>query len=156
MEIITVPNPILYKKSKKVELIDQEVLDLISGMKKLLDSAEGVGLAAPQVGKSIAVIVTGFSPTKEQLEKNPDLTPVPEIALINPEITWKSKEMMIEKEGCLSVPGKMIPVSRHNKIHLEYLDKNGKKNKLKARGYLARVFQHEIDHLEGKVIECYE
>jgi peptide deformylase len=155
MEILTLPNPILTRKAEKIKNIDEDILSLVGQMRDLLEDVEGVGLAAPQIGSSLQIIVIGFQPTEEQLKKNPDLASVPDMVIINPQIKWVSKEKSIEKEGCLSVPNTFIPVARHNKIHMEYTDEKGKKFKIKARGYLARVLQHETDHLAGKLIDSY-
>ncbi len=156
MEIIKSPNKILSTKSADIEQIDQSVRDLASAMYEMLSGVDGVGLAAPQIGQNIRLAVIGFEPTPAQLKKNPDLQNVPKIVLINPKITWQSKETTIEKEGCLSCGNTEIEVPRYKKVHIEHLDLDGKKCKIKARGYLARVMQHEIDHLEGKLITDYK
>jgi len=155
MKIIKAPNPILKKKTKDVKKIDAEVSALIDNMFTALEKL-GVGLAAPQVGKSLNLAVIGFKPTDEQLKENPDLTEIPKLVLINPKICWKSKDIGLEKERCISVENLEISVPRNKKIHLEYQDEEFKKSKIKARGYLARIIQHEIDHLNGKLISDYK
>lgn len=156
MEIVKSPNKILFAKSKDVVEIGDSVRDLVKEMFEKLSTVEGVGIAAPQIGKSLRITVIGFEPTQAQIEKNPLLRAIPKIALINPYITSKSKQMTVEKEGCLSVGEKEVAIARHEKIVVEYQDETGRKRKLKARGYLARVIQHEVDHLEGRLITYYE
>lgn len=156
MEIVKSPDKILFARSKEVVEIGDTVRDLVKKMFEKLSNIEGVGLAAPQIGKSLRITVIGFEPTQAQIQKNPLLRPIPKIAFINPDITSKSKQMTVEKEGCLSVGEKEVAVPRHEKIIVEYQDEIGKKRKLKARGYLARIIQHEIDHLEGRLITYYE
>lgn len=155
MKIIQAPNKILKTKSKSVEKIDEKVLDLIEEMWKTLDEASGVGLAAPQIGKSISLAVIGFEPSEKMLEKHPDIKSIPKKVLINPIIVWNSPDKSIEKEGCLSCGKAEIEVPRYKKIHVEHLDEKGRKQKIKARGYIARIIQHEIDHLNGKLITDY-
>ncbi len=156
MTIIKAPNPILTQKTQEVEKVDTKIKELVRDMFETLGGQEAVGLAAPQIGKSLRLAVIGFEPTKEQLKENPDLESVPKIVFINPYLTFKSKDKNVEKEGCLSVAAQTVVVPRHSKIHVEFLDENGQKTKMKARGYLARVIQHEIDHLEGKLITDYK
>lgn len=136
MKIITYPNPILEKKSKKIkDPLDPKIQKLIKEMFETMKGSNGLGLAAPQVGKSIqlCVIEEGGSP----------------YVLINPKITAKSKDCIVAEEGCLSFPGKFIPVERYAKIKVRYLNEKGEKCKIKAENLLARVMQHEIDHLSG-------
>jgi len=156
MEIVKDPDKTLSTKSEEIVEIDDKIKDLIKKMWKVLSGVEGVGLAAPQIGVNLKISVIGFEPTESQLKKNPDLKPIKKMVIINPKILWSSKETIVEKEGCLSVEGKEIVVPRFEKIHVEYLDENGEKKKLKARGYFARVIQHEIDHLNGYTIRHYE
>jgi peptide deformylase len=156
IQIVKSPNKTLSTRSKEVGAVNDEVRDLIAKMWDKLSTIDGVGLAAPQIGVNLKVAVIGFEPTKEQIKKNPQLRPVPKMVIINPKIIHCSKQMGVEKEGCLSVESKEIAVPRYEKIIVEYLDESGKTKKLKARGYLARIIQHEIDHLEGRVITHYE
>jgi len=156
MKILQAPNKILNQKTQAVPKVDSEVMSLIGEMWKLMDEAKGVGLAAPQVGKSISLAIIGFEPTAEMLEKNPKLVAIPKITLINPKIVWNSKDTSIEKEGCLSCGKIEVEVPRFKKIHVEHLDENGKKKKTKARGMIARAMQHEIDHLQGRLITDYQ
>ncbi|MBU1160326.1 MAG: peptide deformylase [Patescibacteria group bacterium] len=143
MNIITYPNPILKKKSIKVDVkeiknkkFQKLCLDMIQTMKE----KNGKGLAAPQIGKNIRVIIVD---TKEG-----------QIAMINPVITKTSWTKEWGDEGCLSVltsSREVIfgKVKRYKKINYKYIDKNGQEIKIKANGLLARIIQHEIDHLDG-------
>jgi len=113
-------------------------------MRKKMVESQGVGLAANQVGQDLAIFVID----KKLAEENS----VPD-AFINPEITEYSKDKTEMEEGCLSLPDYWIPVSRAKKIKIKALDENGNKIKIKARGFLARVLQHETDHLNGVLIK---
>lgn len=139
LEIRKYPDPILSKKAERVEKIDQDIQRLIDNMIETLYAAPGVGLAAPQVGRSIRLIV--FDPSVRNEEGK--LT-----VLINPEIIEKEGEAIM-KEGCLSVPGLEAEIKRAENIKVEGLDRNGNAVTVDAKGFLARVIQHEIDHLDG-------
>jgi peptide deformylase len=144
MEITKESNKILHNKLKRVEEITPEIKALISGMKIAMKEANGIGLAANQVGQDLQIFVID----KKLAEQNG----VPDV-YINPEITEYSKELLEGEEGCLSIPGYWQQVKRSKKIKMKALDENGKKVKIKARGLLARVLQHEYDHLQGKTIK---
>lgn len=138
LKIITQPNPILRKKSVDVnlkEIISREFRRLLSSMLKTMVETDGVGLAAPQIGKNIRLIAIN---SKDGA-----------FCLINPKIIKKSWATELDQEGCLSIPGIFGKVRRHKKVTLIYYDRNGKKIKLTAQGLMARVMQHEIDHLNG-------
>src|SRR3989338_5126001 len=144
MQIVKEPEKILRKKLKSVEKITPEIETLISDMREKMVEAHGVGLAANQVGEDIQVFVID----KKLAEENE----VPD-AYVNPEITEYSKDQGELEEGCLSIPEYWVQVKRAKKIKLKALDENGKKIKIKARGFLARVLQHEYDHLQGVLIK---
>lgn len=132
-------NSALRKKSAPVEKITPEILDLIKEMKEVLKSAEsGVGLAAPQVGKNIRLFVILDDLAKDGYS-----------VFINPEITQISKKKIIEEEGCLSLPGRWSELPRADKVTIKAMDENGKKFKIRAKGILARLMLHEVDHLNG-------
>ena len=136
LKIITNPNPILRKKAEKIK--DPLVLDiqkLIPEMINTMLAKDGVGLAAPQIGKSIRLIVVRYKDNN--------------LIIINPKIIKKSLLKDWDEEGCLSVPGVFGYVKRCKKITVKYLDESGKEKKLSAEGLLARIIQHEIDHLDG-------
>jgi peptide deformylase len=144
MEITKEPNKILHNKLKKVEEITPEIKALILDMKIAMKEANGIGLSANQVGQDLQIFVID----KKLAEQNG----VPDV-YINPEITEYSKELLEAEEGCLSIPDYWQQVKRSKKVKMKALDENGKKIKIKARGLLARVLQHEYDHLQGKTIK---
>lgn len=142
LEILKYPHPVLKKRCKEVEEIDENTKKLIEDMTETMYSANGIGLAAAQVGVSKRIIVLDVSP----LDAEHDL-----FALINPEIV--SGEGDIEhEEGCLSVPELFDKVKRKEKVHVKGTSANGEKVEIKAEGILALALQHEIDHLNGEVI----
>lgn len=142
-EIVTIPHPVLRKKARKVNEVDADVRTLIDEMIEAMREAPGVGLAAPQVGVSSRVIVVEFG--KEEDEDAPKKL----YALVNPIIAEMSKEKVLGIEGCLSIPRLVGEVERHQRVVVKALNRFGKPVKLKAEGWLARIFQHEIDHLDG-------
>lgn len=143
LEIITNPNPILRQKAKKIkDPIDPALLSLVEAMKKTLESSKsGIGLAAPQVGQSIRLCVVERDGAYE--------------ALINPKIISRSKKNSLFEEGCLSFPGLFYAIERPEKVKVRYLNEKGEKVTIKAEGILARLLQHEVDHLDGKLFIDY-
>jgi len=138
LDIITHPNDILRKRSKsmkKSEINTKEFQKFFCDMKLTMKKKDGVGLAAPQIGKNIRVIVVS---TNEG-----------EIAMINPKILKKSFKKEWGEEGCLSVPKTFGDVRRHKKIKFCFLNTEGMEKLIEAEGFFARVVQHEIDHLDG-------
>lgn len=144
MDIVTEPNKILHRKLKNIEAITPEVTQLIIDMKKAMIKAKGVGLAANQVGIDLQIFVID---EKLAVENN-----VPDV-YINPEISEYSSDKGQMEEGCLSIPGYWVQISRSKKLHIKALDGQGNKVKFKAKGFLARVLQHEHDHLNGFLIK---
>lgn len=136
--IRTEGDEILRKKSKKVEVIDEKIKELIQDMIETLHKYDGVGLAAVQVGilKQIVII-------QEVADK-------PIYIIINPEIISQSGVQVVE-EGCLSFPNKFAKIERPEKIKIRAMDENGKKVEIIGKGLLAQAISHEIDHLNGKV-----
>lgn len=147
MEITKLPNKILTRKAKPVSL---EVLksgafkDLIFKMKEIMKENKGVGLSANQINKDASIFVIDENLAREHN--------VPEV-YINPEITEYSRREEEMEEGCLSIPEYFTQIQRAKKIKIKALDENGNKIKLKARGFLARVLQHETDHLNGVILK---
>jgi peptide deformylase len=136
LSIRVVPDPVLRQKAKRVKAIDGSIKKLVADMIETLHAEPGrVGLAAPQVGVSLRVIVIGI-PEEE------------DIALINPEIVRRKGERMVT-EGCLSVPGYFGVVKRAESVRAKGRDVNGKEVKIKAGELLAQALEHEIDHLNG-------
>lgn len=130
-----VPDPVLRQKSKRVRFIDSSISKLIENMLETMRAVEGVGLAAPQIGISLRVIVIGLP---EQAE----------IALINPQIVRRSGERLVN-EGCLSVPGYRGEVKRAVSVTVKGRDLSGKEIRIKADELLAQALEHEINHLDG-------
>jgi len=147
MEIVIVPSDTLRRKAIKIKKIDKSINKLINNMTETLRGLNGVGLAAPQVGESIKLIIVESRGNKR---KNGEEVPIiPLTILINPEIIKTSKEKSCEDEGCFSVPGIWGSVERPTKITLKALDRKGNQIKIRADGLFARALQHEIDHLNG-------
>src|SRR3989338_3742543 len=147
MEITKTPDKILAKKMERIvvdDLKNGSYKELISDMKKAMVDNNGVGLAANQVGKDLSIFVID--------QKLAEENGVPDI-FINPEITEYSKDSDETEEGCLSIPDYWIPIKRAKKIKIKFINESGNKQKLKARGFLARVLQHETDHLNGLTIK---
>jgi peptide deformylase len=147
LPIVFTPDPVLRRKARKITTFDKDLQTLIDNMVETLRDAPGVGLAAPQVGVSERLIVVEY-PEKESDEDKED-APKRLFVLINPEIVESSEETVEGVEACLSIPRMAGEVERHQKITIRGLNRHGKPVKLKVRGWLARIFQHEIDHLEG-------
>ena len=137
------PDSVLRQKSKRVKGIDGSTQRLIGNMIETMHSAGGVGLAAPQLGGPKRVIVVEFGSDDDET--------IPEqlYVLVNPEIVQQSKLIVDGIEGCLSVPGFAGEVSRSQVVTVSGLDRSGKKVKIRAQGWLARIFQHEMDHING-------
>ncbi len=146
-KIVTVPDPILHRKAREVKKFDKDLQTLIDDMVETMRAAPGVGLAAPQIGISERIIVVEYYEREEDEEKEDAHKKV--WAVINPEITKVSAETVMGVEGCLSIPGLVGEVERHVEVHVRGLNRHGKPMKIKAKGWLARIFQHEIDHLNG-------
>ena len=138
--IITEPNKLLRQISKPVNSVGKEERKLMDDMLETMYDANGIGLAAIQVGVPKRIIVMDIS--KKENEKNP-------MFFVNPVIIKKNVEKATYEEGCLSVPNQFAEIDRPNSCEVEYLDYNGNKKKLKAEGLLATCIQHEMDHLEG-------
>jgi len=139
-KILSIPDPLLRKVSERVLKVDTEVKKLMDDMLETMYAAPGIGLAAVQIGVLKRAIVIDLS--KEDEKRNP-------LFFVNPEITFKSKELVTYEEGCLSIPNQFAEVKRPSECKINFLDYNGKKDELHAKGLLATCIQHEIDHLNG-------
>jgi peptide deformylase len=149
-EIIQPDNPILRKKAHKITSFDRKLQQLADDMIETVVAAPGVGLAAPQVAVSQRLIVVHLPDDEDSREfYGKDAGALYVVA--NPEIIKASKEMVEGVEACLSIPGYFGKVDRHEKVTVKGLDRHGKPLRVKAEGWLARVFQHEIDHLDGRL-----
>jgi peptide deformylase len=142
-EIITLPQPILRQKTHKVVYFGAGFQTLVEDMIETMRQAPGVGLAAPQVDESIRLIVVEFGDEEDE-EIPPKL-----YVIANPEITRSSTETLVGTEGCLSIPGIQGDVERFEAVTVKGLNRQGRPMTVKAKGWLARIFQHEIDHLDG-------
>lgn len=138
LKIVTIPDPILNKKTTLVKDFDENLADLVEDMVETCRDANGIGLAAPQIGQSIRLCIINL--------EHIGLPPFP---LVNPKIVKKSWRKVEMEEGCLSIPGVFGIVKRPRKITVEAANVQGKKIKFMADGLLSRVIQHEVDHLEG-------
>ncbi|OGI25454.1 MAG: peptide deformylase [Candidatus Moranbacteria bacterium RBG_13_45_13] len=139
LKILKYPNDFLRKKAREVkDFKDPRLTGLVSDMAKVMDEEKGIGLAAPQVGLDLRICVARVNNML--------------FTLINPKIYSTSRKKEIFEEGCLSFPGKFFPVERPIKVKIKARDLTGKKIKIKADGLLARVLQHEIDHLDGILV----
>ena len=143
LEIVTLPAPVLRRKARKVNDFGAELQTLIDDMIDTLHDAPGVGLAAPQVDIPLRVIVVEYGD-----EEDPEVPPKL-YSVVNPEITRAAMDTEIGAEGCLSIPGFAGDVERSINVVVKGLNRRGSPIRIKANGWLARIFQHEIDHLDG-------
>jgi peptide deformylase len=142
-EIITVPNKVLNRKAQKVTDFGEDLQTLIDDMVETMREAPGVGLAAPQVNVLQRVIAVEFGDEEDE-EVPPKL-----YTIVNPEVVRASEETVMGIEGCLSIPELVGEVERSVSVTVKGQNRRGQKMKIKAFGWLARIFQHEIDHLNG-------
>ncbi|MDP7477344.1 MAG: peptide deformylase [Candidatus Peribacteraceae bacterium] len=133
---------VLRKKAEKIPSVTKDIKKLIKNMQQTVKKAEGLGLAAPQVDQSIRLCLASI---------NGRMTP-----LINPEITWRSEQTSVMDEGCLSLPGDNVDVTRAVEIVISYLSEKGQDEERRLHDLDARVVQHEIDHLDGVLIVDYK
>ena len=143
--ILTMPDPILRKKAKSVERMDDELRRLMDDMLATMYDAPGIGLAAPQIGISRRLIV--MDPAKDEAPKTP-------VVMVNPEILERSRELRVHEEGCLS-----IPIHRRDRAagpaRVAYIDPQGKQQEMELEGIWSTLVQHEIDHLNGVLFIDY-
>jgi len=152
LEIYVVDKPeqsrVLRAKSRKVQKVTRQLVDLAHEMLEIMHQVEGVGLAAPQIGVPQRFFVVELPEDPDDPDDSADGMRGRPFILFNPEIV-KSKGEEVGLEGCLSIPGWVGEVARCEQVTVQGLDERGKKVRHKVEGYLARVFQHEIDHLDG-------
>lgn len=148
LDIVTLPHTILRQKVRPVTRFDDELQTLIDNMIETMRSANGVGLAAPQIGENrrLAIIesLPDYDEDGDEIPGSRDL-----FVIVNPDVVWRSNDVEDGIEGCLSIPGYLGEVERPLSIRVRAQDRHGKKLKLKLSGWTARIFQHEIDHLNG-------
>ncbi|MDJ0798709.1 MAG: peptide deformylase [Calothrix sp. MO_167.B12] len=146
MQVIQLGNPILRQLAKPVENIsDRNIQQLIDNLIATADNANGVGIAAPQVAQSYQIFIVASHPNP-RYPHAPEMEPT---AMINPEIVSHSSETIKGWEGCLSIPGIRGLVPRYKEIEVTYSDRNGQLQKQHFTDFVARIFQHELDHLHG-------
>lgn len=138
LKIVKYPSATLKRKAEEVQQITPDLLSLAVQMELAMEKNQGIGLAAPQVGFSKQIIVV-----KDKRNNQ---------AFLNPKIVFKGKEQETDEEGCLSLPGLFLPIKRAETIKVSCYTKEGKPVVIEAAGLASRIFQHEIDHLQGKLI----
>ena len=144
LSILQYPDPRLHRVAKPVAAVDERIRTLVDDMLATMYEAEGVGLAATQVDVHERVIVMDTSEQHDQ-----------PLVLINPELVWRSDEMSVAEEGCLSVPQTYDRVERHARVRVRALNRDGQAFEMEAEGLSAVCVQHEMDHLMGKVFVEY-
>lgn len=144
--IVLLPDPRLRLVSEPVKTIDAEIQTLLDDMLETMYDANGIGLAAIQIGVPKRVVVIDLAKKEEE--------PAPQF-FINPEVVWTSEEVSTYEEGCLSIPDYYNEVERPANVRVRYLDRNGKEQEIEAEGILATCLQHEIDHLNGALFIDY-
>lgn len=142
-EIVVLPNEVLRRKARKITDFGKDLQTLVDDMVETMRAAPGVGLAAPQVNVSQRVIVVEFG-DEDNEEAPPKL-----YVVVNPEIKRPSSETSVGTEGCLSIPDLLGDVDRPISVNIKGMNRRGHPIKIKASGWLARIFQHEVDHLNG-------
>lgn len=142
-EIMTLPEPVLRRKARKITDFGKDLQTLIDDMVETMREAPGVGLAAPQVNQPLRLVVVEYG------EDEDENVPPKLYTVVNPEIARFSEEKELGAEGCLSIPGFAGDVMRSLAITVKGQNRHGQPLRIKAEGWLARIFQHEIDHLDG-------
>jgi len=148
LDIITIPDKILKQRCNPVERVDDDVRVLLDNMLETMYDAPGIGLAAPQVGVLRRIVTIDVSRREEGDESDAPIAKNP-LFMINPEIVWSSDELSLYNEGCLSIPDYYAEIERPAEVIVQFLDRNGKENEIRAGGILATCIQHEVDHLDG-------
>ena len=143
LTILTIPDPILRRQATAIERVDDELRRLADDMLETMYAAPGIGLAAPQVGVSRRLIVLDVA--KDGEEKQP-------LVMVNPEIVRLGAERRVYEEGCLSIPEVKVEIERPGEVTVRFIDRDGRQRELDASDLLATALQHEIDHLDGRLI----
>jgi peptide deformylase len=153
LPIYVAPHPVLKKIAEPVKEVTDELRKLMDDMLETMYAAPGIGLAAPQVGHSVRILVLDVDQRKDEEEEGDVAPSNPERGkpqfFVNPEISWESEEKNIYDEGCLSLPGQYAEVERPKKVRVKFLDYHGKQQEIECDGLLATCIQHEMDHLNG-------
>ena len=140
LKLVYAPDPILKKESLEIPQVDDHHRKLIKEMYEVMYKANGVGLAAPQVGENLRIFIIDAGAREE--EKKP-------ITMINPRLLSLGNEIVPYEEGCLSFPDHFAEIDRPDELTIEYIDENNNKKKLITNGFASRIIQHELDHLNG-------
>ena len=140
LKLVYAPDPILKKESLEIPQVDEHHRKLIKEMYEVMYKANGVGLAAPQVGENLRIFIIDAGAREE--EKKP-------ITMINPRLLSLGNEIVPYEEGCLSFPDHFAEIDRPDELTIEYIDENNNKKKLITNGFASRIIQHELDHLNG-------
>ena len=152
LKVARMGHPVLRARAKPLDPADiklPRIQQLIDDMFETMQEYQGVGLAAPQVHEGVRLFVAGFAPRRDEDEEDDEDGGVPLMALINPEITVVGRETQDDWEGCLSIPEIRGRVTRAQEISVKAYDRKGRRVQMGARGFTARVIQHETDHLDG-------
>ncbi len=147
--IIQPDNPVLRRKARRVVSFDRRFQRLVDDMLKTMKEASGIGLAAPQVGVSQRVFVVRLPDDSEEAREEFGANAGAQHVIVNPKLVRVSRVLEEGVEGCLSIPGYLGTVERPNAVTLKGQDRNGVALRIRVEGWLARVFQHELDHLNG-------
>jgi peptide deformylase len=143
-EIVLMGDPVLRREADEVSDFDEQLRVLVRDMYETMYHADGIGLAAPQIGISKRVLVVDLRRTEEDEEELPQ-----RVALVNPKVVWSSSETYKQPEGCLSIPGLEEVVERPSSVRIEAKDTHGNDVVIEAEDLFGRALQHEIDHLDG-------
>ena len=140
LAVVEYPNTVLAQKCQDVLSFDDELRSLVAQMVDTMYASNGIGIAAPQVGSNLRILL--IDPSGGEVANQM-------IPMINPRVTWRSLQTEASDEGCLSMPGKVFSIVRSLAVEVEYHDVNGLSHKLQCTGLTARIVQHEVDHLDG-------
>ncbi|MCC8417623.1 MAG: peptide deformylase [Rickettsia endosymbiont of Bryobia graminum] len=151
LPILTAPDTRLKQKSLPVDRVTDDVRKFMDDMVQTMYHDGGVGLAAIQVGVKQRILVVDLQ-DNDDTKREENFYP---LFIVDPEVVEKSQELVVATEGCLSLPEQQIDIARSESITIKFLDYNNNKQQLQAGGWLARVIQHEMDHLEGKLLIDY-
>ena len=152
LPVVTLPDEILRAPTRRVGHFDDELKILVESMRLTMHAAEGVGLAATQIGRSLKLAVIEYQPQPTENGTADDQPAIPLFVIINPTITQMNNDFEVYDEGCLSLPDLQTPVPRATEISVLADNLEGQRIRLRAKGLLARILQHEIDHLNGLLI----
>ena len=147
MKVLPYPNPFLRQRAQDVERFDESLRQLVADMEETMDAEDGIGLAATQVGIDLRLLI--LAPYAFEGEEG---VGKPNLVVINPELIWESDETEVADEGCLSFPELFADVARPDWIKVRYLNEDGEEVEVERDGLWARCFQHELDHLDGRLL----